>query len=123
LTNDIFYDNLNCILTINIRRPPMSSKKDKIIKEILSCTDMLQGSIVRINSRCGKKGCRCERGEYHGVSHYLSYKENGRTQMVYIPKSLVSEIENRVELFKRYWDLGVKLARLNLKEFKGKRKQ
>lgn len=93
------------------------------MEKILACSDMLQGSIVRINTRCGKKGCRCERGEYHGISQYLSYKEKGRTQMVYIPKALVPEVESRVESFKRYWDLGVKLAQVNLKELKDKRRR
>lgn len=96
--------------------------KEKIIEEILSCKDMLQGSIVRLNARCGKKGCKCERGEYHGVSHYLSYKESKRTQMVYIPKELVPEIEKRIEAFKRYWELGLKLSKVNLKELKKEKK-
>ena len=102
---------------------PRKLNKQELLEKILACSDMLQGSIVRINTRCGKKGCRCERGEYHGISHYLSYKEKGLTQMVYIPKSLVSEVGNRVESFKRYWDLGVKLAQVNLSELKDKRKQ
>lgn len=97
--------------------------KQELLEKILSCSDMLQGSIVKINSRCGKKGCRCEQGHYHGISHYLSYKEKGRTQMVYIPKSLVPEIERRVESFKKYWDLGVKLSQVNLNELKDKGKR
>jgi hypothetical protein len=43
--------------------------------------------------------------------------------MVYIPKVLVPEVENRVALFKSYWDLGVKLAQVNLNELKDRRKQ
>jgi hypothetical protein len=101
----------------------MATRKEQLIQNILACQGMLHGTIVRINSRCGKKGCRCERGEYHGVSHYLSYKEGGRTKMVYIPGSLVKDVENRVALFKRYWDLGLKLSLMNLKEFKNKGKE
>ena len=62
-------------------------------------------------------------GEYHGISHYLSYKEKVQTQMVYIPKLLVPEVEKRIESFKKYRDLGVKLAQVNLKELKDKGKQ
>jgi len=102
---------------------PKKPNKQELLDRILACSEMLQGSIVKINTRCGKKGCRCERGEYHGLSHYLSYKENGKTQMVYIPKVLVPEVDNRVALFKSYWDLGVKLAQVNLNELKDRRKQ
>lgn len=100
---------------------PKKLGKQELLERILSCSDMLQGSIVRINSRCGKKGCRCEQGKYHGVSHYLSYKEKGRTQMVYIPKTLVPEVQKQVDFFKRYWDLGVQLAQVNLNELKNKK--
>ncbi|MEW6680891.1 MAG: DUF6788 family protein [bacterium] len=97
-------------------------KKERLLEQILRCEDMLQGSIVKINSRCGKKGCKCERGEYHGISYYLSYREGGRTQMVYIPKHLVAEVIQRIDDFKRYWDLGVKLAKVNLQQLKEKQK-
>ncbi len=40
--------------------------------------------------------------------------------MVYIPKHLVAEVIQRIEDFKRYWDLGVKLAKLNLQELQEK---
>ena len=102
---------------------PKKLGKHELLERILSCSDMLQGSIVRINSRCGKKGCRCQQGEFHGVSHYLSYKEEGRTQMVYIPKSLVPDVQNQVDSFKRYWELGVKLAQVNLSELKDRKKR
>jgi len=96
--------------------------RERLMEKILFCKEMLQGSIVKINARCGKKGCKCARGEYHGVSYYLSYKEGGRTQMVYIPKQLVPEVTQRVEDFKRYWQLGVELAQVNLRELKHKGK-
>jgi len=98
-------------------------KKERLLEQILCCQDMLQGSIVKINSRCGKKGCKCERGEYHGISCYLSYREGGRTQMVYIPKHLVAEVNQRIADFKRYWDLGVKLAKVNLHQLQEKQKR
>ncbi len=75
---------------------------------------MLQGTLVALYRRCGKKGCRCERGEKHGPAYCLSYKEGGVTRMVYIPASRLEEVRKGVEAFSRYWELGVKLARLNL---------
>lgn len=94
------------------------SKKERILKELLACSEMLQGSIVRIKARCGKKGCRCERGQHHGISYYLSFRESGKTQMVYIPRAMVKEVLRRISLFKRYWELGIKLSRINLEELK-----
>jgi hypothetical protein len=92
----------------------LEAKKARLMREIQNCSEMLQGSLVVLYRKCGKKGCRCERGEKHGPAYYLSYKEGGVTQMVYIPVSRLGEVKKAMEAFSRYWELGVKLSRLNL---------
>ncbi len=95
--------------------------KKQLLQKILSCEDMLQGSVVELNARCGKSGCKCEQGEYHGTSFYLSYREKGRTQMVYLKKELVCEVRRRLKQFKRYKALGERLSKRNLKDLRAKR--
>lgn len=92
----------------------VEAKKEKILRSIQGCSEMLQGSLVVLYRKCGKKGCRCEQGDKHGPAYYLSYKEGGVTQMVYIPVSRLQEVKEAMEAFSRYWELGVKLSRLNL---------
>ena len=93
----------------------LEQKKAALLREIERCAGlMLQGSLVTLYRRCGKKGCRCERGEKHGPAYCLSYKEGGVTQMVYIPAFRLKEVREAMEAFSRYWELGVKLSRLNL---------
>jgi len=38
--------------------------------------------------KCGKKGCKCERGELHGPYWYRYYREGGKLKSVYIGKEL-----------------------------------
>lgn len=47
--------------------------------------------------KCGKKGCRCGRGELHGPYWYAYYRENGRMRCEYIGKSMPEHqsLENR----------------------------
>lgn len=94
----------------------LEREKAAILKEIQGCSGMLQGSLVALYRKCGKKGCRCERGEKHGPAYCLSYKEAGVTQMVYIPASRLEEVKRAMEAFSWYWELGVKLSRLNLEQ-------
>jgi len=94
----------------------LEREKVKLLREIQGCSGMLQGSLVALYRKCGKKGCHCERGEKHGPAYCLSYKEGGRTQMVYIPASRLGEVQEAMEAFSRYWELGVKLSRLNLEQ-------
>jgi hypothetical protein len=92
----------------------VEAKRAGLLREIQGCSEMLQGSLVVLYRKCGKRGCRCERGEKHGPAYYLSYKEGGVTQMVYIPVSRLEEVKKAMEAFSRYWELGVRLSRLNL---------
>lgn len=93
----------------------LEAKKAGLLSKIQGCSGMLQGSLVVLYRKCGRKGCRCERGDKHGPAYYLSYKEEGVTQMIYIPVSRLEEVKRAMEAFSRYWELGVKLSRLNLK--------
>ena len=92
----------------------VEARRTRLLREIQGCCEMLQGSLVVLYRKCGKKGCRCERGERHGPAYYLSYKEGGVTRMVYIPVSRLEEVKKAMGAFSRYWELGVKLSRLNL---------
>lgn len=94
----------------------LEQEKAALLKRIQGCSGMLQGSLVALYRKCGKKGCRCERGEKHGPAYCLSFKEGGVTQMVYIPASRLEEVRGGMEAFSRYWELGVKLSRLNLEQ-------
>lgn len=49
-------------------------------------------------TRCGKKNCRCTRGELHGPYWYAYYRENGRMRCEYIGKNLpeLASLETRV---------------------------
>jgi hypothetical protein len=94
----------------------LEAEKAGLLRKIQGCSGMVQGSLVVLYRKCGKKGCRCERGEKHGPAYYLSYKEGGVTRMVYIPASRLGEVKKAMEGFSRYWELGVKLSRLNLEQ-------
>jgi hypothetical protein len=100
----------------------VEAKRARLLREIQGCSEMLQGSLVVLYRKCGKRGCRCERGEKHGPAYYLSYKEGGVTRMVYIPVSRLEEVKEAMEAFSRYWEVGVKLSRLNLEQ-KGLKKR
>lgn len=41
--------------------------------------------------RCGKKNCRCSRGELHGPYWYAYWTEGGKTRSQYVGKALPSK--------------------------------
>ena len=54
----------------------------------LSRKSMLYGSVVEKYIMCGKKGCKCTRGELHGPFYYLTYKEEAKTKMIFLKKGV-----------------------------------
>ncbi len=46
------------------------------------------GYLQREKIRCGKKGCKCTRGELHGPYWYAYQKKDGRTVSTYLGKTL-----------------------------------
>ena len=51
---------------------------------------MLQGSVLMRRMKCGKPNCKCTKGHLHEV-WCVTYKEKGKTRMVYIHKTRQGE--------------------------------
>ena len=54
----------------------------------LSRKKLLYGSVVKKYKACNKKGCKCTKGALHGPFYYLTYKQDGKTKMVFIKKNM-----------------------------------
>lgn len=51
---------------------------------------MVLGSFLELMRKCGKEGCKCQRGELHGPNFYLSLPKPGkRSRMVPVPRDKV----------------------------------
>lgn len=72
------------------------SRCSKIMHE----QDLIAGSMVTMKHTCGKKGCRCARGEKHH-SLYLALNVEGKRKMVSIPSSIAPLVEAAVDAYKQ----------------------
>jgi hypothetical protein len=92
-------------------------KFKRIVREIRENLFFLPGVVYPLYIKCGKKGCRCERGERHEL-WYVSYTNRGKKRMVFIPKEKVKRARVLVRRYKRLKDLINDLKDLNLILFK-----
>lgn len=60
----------------------------------------LPGSLSRTTRRCGKPSCHCADGEGH-EGWTLTFMENGKKRVEWIPKEWVDEVRRRVGQGKR----------------------
>lgn len=56
---------------------------NKLRKVLLTRKPMVKGTVYEFKNRCGKKNCRCQRGQLH-TRMALSYSEHGRTRLRYL---------------------------------------
>lgn len=77
---------------------------------------MLWGSLGAVYRRCGRPSCHCVKGEKHGPVFYLTRNEDGRTRNTYVPSELKQEVAAGVAAYKRYRELGQKIAETNARQ-------
>jgi len=69
------------------RERTVRSKVTKLIHDY----PFIEGGLVKMTRVCGKKGCKCTKGEKH-VSWYLATKYENKKKMIYIPADMEKEV-------------------------------
>jgi hypothetical protein len=96
----------------------LTARRGKLVREMADLYGMLQGSIVKLYRRCGREGCRCRKGKKHGPAYYLSTKEKGRTQMLYIPKERLGKARTAVREYKKLKEHLEQIIEINREMFR-----
>ena len=74
---------------------------------------MIRASLVLIPNVCGKKKCRCKRGEPHGPYPYLSERKGGKTRMTYVKQADLPEVQKRAAEYLRFQQGLARLTKIN----------
>jgi len=79
-----------------MRIDKLNKKRIEILREIHKIGPFLEGSLCATTKRCGNSKCRCARqGPIHETM-LLTWKEEGTTHTLYVPKDLREEVEELV---------------------------
>ncbi len=91
-------------------------EKKELLKRLDENLDILAGSVIVNYLKCGKN-CVCNKGRKH-KKHYLSFKEDGKTKMLYLPPGAVKEAKEMSRRYKRAKDILLKISRRNYEALK-----
>ncbi len=69
------------------------SKARSRLTAFLQTRPMLRAGLVSMARTCGKKGCKCARGEKH-VSLYVSLKVGRTRKMIYVPPAMEGTVRS-----------------------------
>ena len=78
----------------------LRARRRRLARGLPDLEELLRGSLLSQQRRCGKAGCRCARGELHGPYVYLSLgREAARAgRLVYVPEAMSEAVRRRVGL-------------------------
>jgi len=80
-------------------------------KVLLTRKPMVRGTVYEFKNRCGKKNCRCRRGQLH-TRMALSYSENGRTKLRYLKADEVRQCQWLTSNYREFRLARAKLVKL-----------
>jgi hypothetical protein len=61
---------------------------------------LLRGSLITLRRRCGKRSCRCARGQPH-CSPALSFSAKGKTSILTLTPDLLPEVRQALQRYRR----------------------
>jgi hypothetical protein len=62
------------------------------LKRLAATSPLLAGSLGQAFRPCGTPSCRCHHGGPKHAAYQLTFKDQGRSRSVYVPKDLVQEV-------------------------------
>ena len=94
----------------------LESKRHRLQNEIASLPDMRQGSLMKIQRRCGKSNCHCAQDgdPGHRPAFILTRRDQGKTVTRSIPASKVDTAREQLGVFQRYQDLSRELVEVSI---------
>jgi len=97
---------------MNRERRSLEKKREQPLQRILTLAPWMEGTLVTTTRRCGKKNCACHHeGPKHSVA-YVTWKENGKTVSLYVPKGLETEVKTWVDNYRRLKEIAREVSNI-----------
>ena len=88
-------------------------RRNKIRETLPPLEEVLRGSLLQREIRCGKPTCRCVKGPGHPLLYVTVTFPGGRTQQVTVPRDLARTDRLWVGNYRRWWQAMEELSAIN----------
>jgi Family of unknown function (DUF6788) len=96
-------------------------RRRRALRALPSLEEIVRGSIVERQIRCGKPGCRCARGRLHGATYLSVTFAGGRTEQISLPAGLVPIARRWVANYQAWWKAVEKISAINRQLLRARR--
>ncbi len=94
------------------KKNALGKKRDNLLGKVAGFSPWIEGTLVNTTRICGRKNCVCHTsGQKHPVM-FVTWKENGKTVSLYVPKKLESEVRKWGENYKRLKEIIRKMSNI-----------
>ena len=93
-------------------------QRARVLKGLPPLEEVLRGSFLQREIRCGKPRCRCQEGRGHALLCVTVSVPGGGTQQVTVPPELAATIKMWTLNYRRYWQTIEDVSAINRKLLK-----
>jgi hypothetical protein len=88
-------------------------QRAKIPKTLPPLEEVLRGSFLQREIRCGKPTCRCAKGPGHPIAYVTVTFPGGRTQQVTVPREMARTVRLWINNYRRWWQAIEEVSAIN----------
>lgn len=96
---------------------PTLQSRGRLIRSLGMLRDMLPGSFVQRQRRCGRHNCRCADGKNLHVQYQISVFVDGHPKVFHVPASMVEQVRQQVAMRHRFDATAAAICGINLRRF------
>lgn len=93
------------------KRKKLMAKRRRLAAKLTKAYDML--NVYPIYRKCGKKNCKCQKGDKHGPVWRIHYKKNDELKVFYIPQEYEKKAKKQSQSYKRCKDIINQICEIN----------
>lgn len=93
--------------------PSLLKRRAELSKTLPPLEEVLRGSLLEREIRCGKPNCRCAKGPGHPLRCVTASFPGGRTQQVTVPREWTARVQRWLENYRRYWKAIEEVSAIN----------
>jgi hypothetical protein len=92
-------------MDMNDQRLTLEQKRKGLMDRLHKIGPFVIGSVVHVERICGKTNCACRKGGPKHPAMFVTWKQDGKTVTLYVPRKLEKEVEEWVENYKKAKEL------------------
>ena len=88
-------------------------RRQRLAQRLPPFAEILRGSVLTRELRCGKPSCHCASGPGHLATYLTVSFGGGRTEQISLPGSLVAQAQQWVANYQAWWDAVEAVSTIN----------